>query len=160
MRTDIALLQVQNVMAALGSHFDDDERLKLDTLEGETDLFAILPKLLDRLEDEEGNIAVLAEQISDRQARKTRATARKDAYREAIANLMACAELDKVTLPEATLSVRQVPPKPIVTDADALPDALCTFTRKPNMAAIKEAETLPEGVAFDNGGITLTVRRK
>ena len=62
MRTDIALLQVQNVMAALGSHFDDDERLKLDTLEGETDLFAILPKLLDRLEDEEGNIAALAEQ--------------------------------------------------------------------------------------------------
>jgi hypothetical protein len=66
-------------------------------------------------------------------------------------------------LPEATVSVRTLGPRPKVVDEDALPDTLCKFVRKPDMKAIEDAlergESIP-GVVMTNGGASLTVRRK
>lgn len=160
MRVDLTRAQVSAVVLMLRDQFEDDEQLLLDTLEGETDLFECARKLLDGIEADEGDKSVLAEQIEARQARKSRADARITARREALAALMEAGGLDKLPLPEATVSLRKVAPKPVVTDADALPDAFCTFVRKPNLSAIKGAETLPPGCALDNGGVSLTVRRK
>lgn len=160
MRIDLTKMQVGAVATMLRDVLTEDERLYLDTLEGETDLNECIRQLLDKIEEDEGIQAALAEQIADRAARKARAAERVKHNREAIQALLDCAGLDKLQLPEATLSVRKVPPKAIVTDPDALPDEYCTFVRKPNMTAIKEAETPPPGVSFDNGGISLTVRRK
>jgi hypothetical protein len=160
MRADLTRIQVEAVMRHLADQFEEDERLHLDTLEAETDLFEITARLLDGMERDEGDKAILAEQMDSRKVRRDRCDARIKARREAIAALMECAGLDKLPLPEATLTLRKLAPKAVVTDPDALPDQFCTFTRKPNLAAIKEAETLPTGVSLDNGGISLTVRRK
>jgi hypothetical protein len=164
MRADITAIQVKAIVThlrdALGE--EPDEQLILDTLEGETDAFELARKLLDGIERDEGDCAALISQIQDRNERKARAEKRVAGRREAIMAIMECAGIDKLPLPEATCSLRKVAPKPIVTDPDALPDALCKFTRKPDMAAIKAAainEPLP-GVAFDNGGLSLTIRRK
>lgn len=160
MRVDLTRAQVSAVVLMLRDQFEDDEQLLLDTLEGETDLFECARKLLDGIEADEGDKSVLSEQIEARQARKARADARIKARREALGSLMEAAGVDKLPLPEATVSLRRVAPKPIVTDADALPDAFVTFVRKPNLSAIKEAETLPPGCSLDNGGTSITVRRK
>lgn len=160
MRIDLTKLQVAAIVMHLRDQFEDDEQLLLDTLEGETDLFEVARKLLDGMEADEGDKAALSEQIEARQARKGRADTRIKARREALALLMEAARIDKLPLPEATVSLRRVAPKPIVTDAEALPDAFVTFVRKPNLAAIKDAETLPPGCALDNGGTSITVRRK
>ena len=163
MRIDLTKMQVGAVAAMLHDVLSDDERAYLDTLEGETDLFELVRKLLCQIEEDEGVQAALAEQISDRQARKSRAGERVRHNREAIMALIECAGLDKLTLPEATLSVRKVPPKAIVTDEAAVPDALCKIIRKPDLTAIKaevEAGAVIPGVSFDNGGTSLTVRRK
>jgi len=162
MNPSLTALQVRTVVANLRDAFGDDkdERLLLDSLEGETDLFEHVRRLLDRMERDEGDKQALAEQIEARKARKDRCDARIKAMRETVGALMECAGIDKLPLPEATVSVRKLAPKLVVTDADALPDELCTFTRKPNLAAIKEAETPPPGTALDNGGVSLTVRRK
>lgn len=160
MRIDLTRIQVETVMRHLADQFDDDERLHLDTLEAETDLFEITKRLLDDLERDEGDKAILAEQMDSRKVRRDRCDARIKARREAIAALMECAGLDKLPLPEATLTLRKLAPKAVVTDVDALPDDFCSFTRKPNLAAIKEADTLPDGCALDNGGVSLTIRRK
>jgi len=161
MRHDLTMMQVQAVTTMLRDQFgDDDERLLLDTLEGETDLFELVRKLLDGIETDEGDKAILAEQMDARKVRRDRCDARIKARREAVAALLECAGLDKLSLAEATLSLRKMAPKPIVTDAEALPDEFVTFTRKPNLAAIKEAQTMPPGVALDNGGTSLTIRRK
>lgn len=163
MRVDLTKMQVEAVVAMLRDDMDEDERLLVDTLEGETDLFEMVGKLLGQIEVDEGNVKALAEQIADRQSRKARASDRIDAYREAIQALMGCAKLDKLTLPEATLSVRQVPPKCLVTDEAAVPDELCRFRRSPDMALIKaemESGRVVSGVTLDNGGTTLTVRRR
>ena len=163
MRLDLTKIQVAAVAAMLHDELAEDERAYLDTLEGETDLYEWVRRLLERIEQDEGDQAVLAEQIGDRTVRKNRAAERVKASRSAIQALLECAKLDKLVLPEATVSVRDVPPKPIVTDETAVPDELCKFTRRPDMAAIKagvEAGADIPGVSFDNGGISLTIRRK
>ena len=50
--------------------------------------------------------------------------------------------------------------KPVVVDENLLPDELCRVTRKPDMAAIKQLNELIPGVTMDNGGTSLTIRRK
>jgi hypothetical protein len=163
MRIDLTKIQVGAVAAMLRDVLTEDEQLYLNTLEGETDLYELVRQLLGAIEEDEGAQAILAEQITARNERKQRAGKRIEANREAIAALLECAQLDKLTLPEATLSLRKVPPKAIVTDEAAVPDEFCRFTRKPDMAAIKagvESGAAVPGVSFDNGGTSLTVRRK
>jgi Siphovirus Gp157 len=163
MRIDLTKMQVGAVAAMLRDVLTEDERAYVDTLEGETDLFEAVRFLLERVEDDEGLQDQLATQIESRGIRKARAGERVKHNREAIMALIQCAGLDKLTLPEATLSVRAVPPKAIVTDEAAVPDALCKFTRKPDMTAIKaevESGAVIPGVTLDNGGNSLTIRRK
>lgn len=163
MRLDLTKIQVGAVAAMLRDEPAEDERLYLDTLEGETDLYELVRQLIGQIEQEEGAQAALKAQIEDRQLRQRRAEGRIKTARNGITALLECAQLDKLTLPEATIAIRQVPPKPIVTDEASVPDELCKFTRKPDMAAIKaevEAGRVVSGVSFDNGGTSLTVRRK
>jgi hypothetical protein len=165
MRADLTKIQVEMVMLHLRDQFEEDEQLKLDTLEGETDLFELVGKLLDRIEGEDGTIAALSEQIGDRQARKLRATGRKDAYREAVMSLMQCAQLEKLTLPEATLSLRDTAAKLAVNDADAVPEEYSVQSWKPSMDAIKAAfsvdtEELPNWLRVEPAKPSLTIRRK
>lgn len=163
MRLDLTRIQIEAVAAHLHDALSDDERAYLDTLEGETDLYEWVRRLLERIEDDEGQQTILAEQIADRTVRKNRASERVKVSREAIQGLLECARLDKLVLPEATISVRDVPPKAIISDEAALPDALCKFKRSPDMAAVKaemEAGRAVPGVTLDNGSVSLTIRRK
>ncbi|MES2295235.1 MAG: siphovirus Gp157 family protein [Pseudomonadota bacterium] len=161
-RLDLTRLQVEAIAAHLRDQLDDDERAYLDTLEGETDLFEWVRRLLGKIEEDEGNVAALKEQIGDRNTRKGRAEQRIETTREALKALLDCARLDKLALPEATLSIRDVAPKAVVTDEAAVPDEYCRIVRKPDMAAIKAGlDTGPiDGVSLDNGGVSLTIRRK
>lgn len=160
MRHDLTMQQVAAVRLMLADQFEEDERGWIDCLEGETDLFELSRRILDRIEADEGAKAELAEQMDSRKVRRDRCDKRIKAQREALAALMECAGLDKLTLPEATVSLRKNPPKPIVINEAVLPDEFCTFTRKPNLAAVREAIPMPPGVALDNGGTSITVRRK
>lgn len=163
MRIDLTKMQVGAVAAMLRDVLNEDERLYLDTLEGETDLYEIVRRLLNEMEADQGIQLALQEQINDRLSRKARAAEREKHTRQAILALIECAGLTKLALPEATFSVRKVAPKAIVTDDAAVPDDFCKFTRKPDLAAIKaglEAGAAIPGVSMDNGGTSLTVRRK
>lgn len=157
---ELELGKIKAIADQIIAEFPDDTELLTDMLDGCTDLNELASRLVEQIENEKGIQAYLAEQISDRQTRKKRSKAREDAYRESIARLMDAASLSKLTLPEATLSRTDVKPKVIIIDADALPDELCTFTRKPDMAAIKALNELPLGASMDNGGKSLTVRTK
>lgn len=142
---------------------EEDEQLRLDTLEGETNLFELTRSLLGAIEEDEGNVLALKHQIETKRTRQSAAEHRNDVRRDAIKALLECAGLDKLTLPEATLSVRRVPPKPIVCDEAAVPVELCRLKRTPDIAAIKaelEAGGAVPGVTLDNGGVTLSIRRK
>jgi hypothetical protein len=80
----VAKVDIQRVIASLElcPGFNDDEQLKADMLEGETELFEIVRRLLNENEDDEGAILALKAQIEDRNIRKARAEQRRNARRE------------------------------------------------------------------------------
>ena len=159
-RVALALKDITAIRDLVQSDNPDDTDLLEDMMEAETDLHALCSWAFKKMETEDGYVESLNEQISNRQTRRTRAKKRKDAMRELVLHLLNAADLDKLEIPEATFSRRKVAPKRVVVDKDALPHEYVTYTIKPNMAAIKEAETLPDGVTMDNGGQSLTVRTK
>jgi hypothetical protein len=165
--TDIRLAQrdISRILDDLALFLENDEQFKLSTLEGETDLFEIASKLLDANADDEGLIASLDQRIADINIRKDRAKLRIERRKSALVSLMDCAQIKKLPLPEATVSLRTILPRPKVADHGALPDEFVTIqqVRKPNIEAIEEAiergEQIP-GVTMTNGCASLSVRRK
>jgi hypothetical protein len=154
--------QVSAVVATLPD--EEDQQLLADMLEGETNLLDFASRLLSQNEDDEGVINALAEQIEDRKTRQERAKRRVSSRRDMLMAMMDIARLDKLVLPEATVTKRSVPPKAIVSDEAVLPDEYCSFVRNPNITQIRadfgaDGVMIP-GVSFDNGGQSITVRRK
>lgn len=167
MRPDLTAMQVRAIVThlrdALGE--EPDEQLLLDSLEGQTDLFEMASALLNRIERDEGDKAALTEQMDSRKVRRDRCDARIKARREAIAALMECAGIDKLPLPEATLSLRTVPAKLAVNDASAVPEGFCVPTFKPSMEIINSAfaptsDELPNWLRVEPEKPSLTIRRK
>jgi hypothetical protein len=164
-RFDLTAIQVANVMDMLASiGVDDDDRLVLDTLEGETDLFAMLSKLVGQIEDDEGVIATLKEQQDSRKHRIASAEARIARARIMVGRLMDFAQRDKIVLPEATLSRRTVAAKLEIVDKDAVPRSLQREKLEPDKAAIdleySDADTLPNWLTRIPESKSVTVRRK
>jgi hypothetical protein len=161
MRFDLTRQQVNAVLSMVADY--DDDQLRVDMLEGQTNLYEFVGKLLVQIEEDEGIVNALAEQIDVRKGRQEAAKARIASRREMIMALMDIARVDKLVLPEATVSKRIAAPKAIVTDELAVPDAYCTFRRAPNIMQIRadfDATNPIPGVSFDNGGQSITVRRK
>lgn len=165
MRLDLTLVQLNAVRINLADHFGDDERGYLDLIEGETDAFEMARKLLDGIEAEEGDIAQLKEQMDTRKIRKDRCEARIKARREAIIAIMECAGVDKLPLPEATVSLRQLPAAIKVNDPNAVPDEYTVPKPQPDLEKIKAAfapdgAELPNWLRVEPERPSLTIRRK
>lgn len=159
----LARAEVERIVAQYAEALGDDEQAKLDFLEGETGLFELVRDFLARIEDDEGVVAALKEQMEARGSRKARAERRIEASRKAIGDLMRAAKLDKLPLPEAAISRSIYAGRWIVSDVDALPDEYVKTERKPVMEKIttakKEGKDIP-GVIRGNGGESLRLARK
>lgn len=143
---------------------DEDERLWIDSIEGETDAFELIGKALAAIEHEEGVQAALTEQMATRKDRRDRSIARADAYRQTIAAIMECAKLKTVPLPEATISLRTLPASIQVINKDAVPEEYLVSKPAPNITAIKAAfdpdGQLPNWLARVDPRPSLSIRRK
>lgn len=141
----------------------EDEELRADMMEGETDLNAVISKAVrERAEDLalaeglKGYIAELAE-------RKQRLERRGEAKKELIKGLMDVADLDKLALPEATLFVTAPRVSVTVKDVNELPQGFYVVERKADKAAIKkslEAGQPVPGAELEIGLAGLTIRTK
>jgi len=165
MRLDLTLAQISAIRTAYADQLDEDERLMLDTLEGETDALAIVRRLLNGIERDEGDKAALIEQMEARKVRKDRCDQRIAAQRDAIAAIMQTAGLDRLPLPEATISLREVPAKLAIGDKSAVPDEFCVPKLTPSMDKIKAAFSLENGnlpnwLGVEPSRPSITVRRK
>ena len=165
MRLDLTLVQLNAVRLNLADQFEEDERGYLDLLEGETDAFEMVRKLLNGIEQDAGDIASLKTQIDDRKVRQARCEARIEARREALTAIMECAGVDKLPLPEATLSLRTMPASIKVNEAAAVPDEYTVPNPKPDLAKIKAAfapdtSELPNWLRLEPERTSLTIRKR
>lgn len=159
---DVANLETMLAeLIAAYPELEEDDQLKQDMLEGETDLLRILSKLVNNERDADALAKAVAGRISDLQARKARAERRKEAMRSLMFRLMKAAALPKLVLPEATLSVGKKAATVEIVDEDALPDNVVRITRAPDKKAIadllKSGEEVP-GAKMGEPGESLTVR--
>ena len=144
----------------------DDAALRADVLEGETDAFSVLSRLADRIREDETLEAALAERAARIKERKDRLARHSEGLRTLALRIMSAAHLQKVTLPEATLSVRAVPPKVEVADPDAFLRAYPKYQRvkyevdKTKLKADLAAGIACVGARLTNGSETLTVNTK
>lgn len=130
---------------------DADEKLRHDSLEGETRFFAVLDDLAELALADNKLVELARERIK-------RLEERAESHRNIIRQMLEIAALPKVERPLFTASV-SYPRKPIVTDATELPDAF--IRHAPDMVAIGKAlragNELP-GAVLGNPEARLTLR--
>ena len=142
----------------------DDDVLRADMLDGATDIREVvggLARMLGEIKSLAGGLHSYIVDLTERRARYGR---RQEFVRDLIFKIMESANLKKLELPDATLSMRNNPPH-VVGDADPmfLADSLCIIKRTPNRTAIKEAleagQEVP-GFALSNAAPSLMVKVK
>lgn len=163
-RLDLDTRHIEQAMAAiLRDHpwLSQDEDFRRDVLEGETSGMETLRKIVIALAETQWMAASIAETIERLSERRKRFDRRADALRSLAYRIMAAADLTKVTLPEATLSLLRPPPKVVITDEAAIPPAYLRTMVQPDKIAISKALKSGEpvaGAALSNGEPALSVR--
>lgn len=156
----LTLEKVAELRAVLG---DADPDLVHDTLEGETDVFELLDWALDKIAEEEAAQEAIASRITALRERSKASEGRVARLRGILEVLIASTGEKSVRRPEATVTLGWKKPGIALIDEAVLPEQFWKIERKVSRAAINEAlakgEAVP-GIVFDNGGQTLTVRRK
>ncbi len=141
---------------------DDSETIR-DTLEGCTDLNEAIRRVYWSILEDEIQLAGLKETITALEARQSRFAVRVERYRAAIEKGMQAGELTKLELPEATLSLRRVPPKvEVVNEAGIPPQFFDPQPPKLNKKSLKEwldAGNTAPGAHLNNGSMSLSIRR-
>jgi hypothetical protein len=142
---------------------ENEEDQWLLTLESETDVVELLTVAVDRLQDARALINGIGQRISELKVRQDRLDQRCEAMRSLAFKVMTWAEVKKLELAEATLSIRAGQPKVIITDEAALPIDCVRIKREPDKTAIKDhlarGEQVP-GAELSNAEPTLAVRVK
>ena len=155
--------QIENLKVSHPELIEDDEAW-LTSLESETRFEELVTQLVRRIDDSKALAEGTAGRLTELQERKARMLHRMESLRNLLFKLMESAELAKLELPEATISVRKGTPQ-LIGEADpaSLPDELCKISRTPDRTAIKEAlktgQTVP-GFQLSNATPSLSIRIK
>lgn len=154
--------QVANLLTACPD-LADDGQLLLDMIEAETDMFEVGSKLVRLRQERRATAEGLSSYMDDLSERKARLLRGADGIASMLKSLMGIAGIDKLMLPEATVSVTRGRESVVITDPDAVPSQLCKTIRQPDKDAIgkalKAGETIP-GAALVAGETGITVRTK
>jgi len=140
-----------------------DETLLADMLEGETDLHAFLATVVRRMLEAKAYADGIGDLIHEMNDRQARFEARGDAMRALAYRVMNWAEVRKLELPIATLSIRAGQPRVIITDEAQLPEQFVRVRREPDkhlIASHLKAGERVEGAELSNSEETLAVRTK
>jgi hypothetical protein len=151
-RVERAMSAAMRVKALLGD--TDDERLLADALEGGTDAFELLDRLIERTNAD----AALVKTGKERLARIEQ---RNERTRALIQKMLEALDLRRLERPLATLSVADGPRYPVFTNEAELPARFCK--RVPDrtliLPALKAGEAVP-GAVLNNPEPVLRITTK
>jgi hypothetical protein len=164
LKLDVQTIERQiNALVEAYPELAEDEALRADMIEGETDLMSVMTRLLDHQQEAASMVDAMKSRKSDLGERISRYERRSDAMRSLMLNLLSAADQTKITLPEATISLTKGRDAVEIIDINALPQGFYSLERKADRtaigAALKAGEVVP-GAALRTGDATLTVRTK
>lgn len=160
---DAIRLQIENLKLTHPELLEDNEAW-LSSLESETDFNDVLTTIVRRIEDTKALVIGTKDRLGELEARKDRFEFRIEKLREFAFKIMQAADLAKVELPEASLSLR-AGQQQLIGDCspNAMPDDLVKISRTLDRTKIKEAlkngVTIP-GFFLSNSAPSLTIRIK
>lgn len=137
-------VDVANVLVDIDSLFSEypeileDDTLKQDMIDGETDAYSVLSRLVSIERDADSLGKAIAARITDLQARRARADRKKEAMRALMLRILQAIGERKATLVEATVSLRATPAGVEIVDEAALPADCVRTVTSPDKGRIKE----------------------
>lgn len=141
----------------------EDDELRADMFEGETDLAPLMSRLVRIRQERLARAEGLNNYIGDLTSRRDREARGADGIKKLMVQLMTASQLPKLILAEATISLLNGRETVSITDIDALPQGTFSLERKPDKAAIKAlieaGEDIP-GAAIVHGDASISVRVK
>ncbi|HEV2546621.1 MAG TPA: siphovirus Gp157 family protein [Stellaceae bacterium] len=148
----------------LRREFSADGEALNDTLEGLSELPAILAAMLRFHLDDLALVSALRARMSDMHQRLGRIEARSEKKRGLVASVMEWAGIKKLTEPDLTASLRELPPALIVIEEGRIPEAFWKpqppkLDRKALLATLEAGEVVA-GAALGRGSTTLAVRTR
>ena len=155
--------QVRRDLAALladNPELEEDDVLRLDMVEGETNAMELLDQLIQAERDARTLGEAIDLEIARLNKRFTRFENRRMAIRKLMMQLMEAANLKKAERPAATVSIAAGRPKVLITDESAIPPA---FTRtkveidKESIAKTLKAMGEVPGATLSNAEPTLRI---
>jgi hypothetical protein len=164
MRVDTHIV-TQQIAALLLAYPElaEDEILRADTIEAETETHGLLRKIEQARQDATAMAGAVATLIAGLELRLGRFERREKAMRELAFKIMQVANLKRIELAEATLSTVNGQQRVIITDESLIPDILCRFKKEPDKTKIKEtlkAGNMVPGAALSNAEPHLMIRTK
>lgn len=163
-RLDPAIVrqQIDSLRAAWPDVFGDDDTWAI-SVESQTDLHEFLREIERKREDAEALETALKLTMDNLRERRERFERREKAMRALMFSALQWADLTKLELPEATLSIRNGQPKVLITDETQIPDEFMRIKKEPDKTLIKTAlnnfEDVP-GATMSNVEPVLAVRVK
>ncbi|MDO3431163.1 siphovirus Gp157 family protein [Rhizobium sp. CBN3] len=159
---DVANLEAE-IDALLAAFLDlqEDETLRADMLDGETNLGGVLTRLLGHEREAASMVTAIKKRADELDARKKRQERRQAAMRALMLRLMKAASLPNVPLTEATISVTKGRDSVEIVDETAVPARFLKVVKTPDKTAIKaalDAGKKVKGAAIKTGDDILTVR--
>ena len=143
---------------------DADDETLADTLEGLTTLSDQLAEVIRSALEDEAFHEALKQRVADMRERATRLALRAEKKRQLVADTMAGADLQRLSFPDLTVSLRPGTPKLVVTEEGEIPEPFWKaqppkLDRQGLIRALKEGEIIP-GAALGNAQPCLAVRTR
>jgi Siphovirus Gp157 len=159
----IELLQQIDWLIANFPELAEDEVLRRDTIEGDTDFIEYMRLLERRRQDARTLQEALELYVEELKQRSDRFKRRDEGMRALMLNLLQHAQLRRLELPEATISVRHGVPRVVITDEAELPGEFWRIKKEPDKIKLKQAleiSTHVPGATLSNSPETLNIRIK
>lgn len=166
---DYIALDVKQLEREIGALLDaypelaDDDELRADMLEGSTDLERIASRIVRRRTLAVAGVVGIKVVEADLKERRARFERQEEAMKALLKRVLTLAGADKLTLPEATVSITKPRESVDVQDVGALPQGYFNTIRQADKKAIGDAlkagEAIP-GAALTVGEAGLTIRSK
>ena len=160
MRTE-ALRQRIEVLLRYFPELSEDEELRFDTLDAETEIRPILTNAVISSMLAESYIDGINHSINRLEERKEKSKRRLEFFRKLIQEVMETANLTRVDLPEGILTLQSAPQRVLINDESKLPEDMFRVTKAVDKTKIKnelkDGKSVP-GAELSNGGTMLVIR--
>jgi hypothetical protein len=164
MDAEKAIQAARDIIADLGVLAEDDDQLRLDTIEGETPLFDILAQIIRANEEDAILIDGIKARMDELRTRDGRLKRRVEMRRALLLKALTIADVQSIELPTATISRKALPAQAVVIDEASIPPVYFVradpkLDKRALLADLRSGEII-EGATLSNGGEAVQIRSK